>query len=99
MKHRAAEFGFKIDGAGYDWGKIIKRSREVSDKGAAGIEFLFKKNKIDYLRGEGTAGQGRRGEGEERGRQGRDAHGAEDPHRHRLRRRGRCRACPSTARR
>src|SRR5215475_3453553 len=53
MKHRAADFGFKIDGLSYDWKKVIQRSREVSDKNAAGIEFLFKKNKIAYLRGEG----------------------------------------------
>ena len=54
MSHRAAEFGFKFDGLSYDWSRIIKRSRDVSDKGAAGIEFLFKKNKVDYLRGEAT---------------------------------------------
>ncbi len=54
MAHRAEEFGFKADNVTYDWGKIIRRSREVSDKNAGGIEFLFKKNKIDYLRGEGT---------------------------------------------
>lgn len=52
MSHRAAEFGFQFEGLSYDWSKIIKRSREVSDKNAAGIEFLFKKNKVDYLRGE-----------------------------------------------
>ena len=52
MAHRAAEFGFHADNVSFDWGKIIKRSRDVSDKNAAGIEFLFKKNKIDYLRGE-----------------------------------------------
>ena len=51
MKHRAAEFGFKIEGLSYDWAAIIKRSRVVSDKGAAGIDYLFKKNKIDWLRG------------------------------------------------
>jgi dihydrolipoamide dehydrogenase len=54
MSHRAADFGFKIEGLSYDWSKVIKRSREVSDKNAAGIEFLFKKNKVDYLRGEGS---------------------------------------------
>lgn len=54
MAHRAAEFGFKIEGLSYDWSKIIKRSREVSDKNAAGIEFLFKKNKVDYIRGEAS---------------------------------------------
>ncbi|MGH8095187.1 MAG: dihydrolipoyl dehydrogenase [Chthoniobacterales bacterium] len=54
MKHRAGDFGFTIEGLSYDWSKVIKRSREVSDKNATGIEFLFKKNKVDYLRGEGS---------------------------------------------
>ena len=54
IKHRAGDFGFKIEGLSYDWSKVIERSREVSDKNAAGIEFLFKKNKIDYLRGEAS---------------------------------------------
>ncbi len=57
MAHRAAEFGFKFDKLSYDWGQIIKRSRDVSDKNAAGIEFLFKKNKVDYLRAEATVDQ------------------------------------------
>jgi dihydrolipoamide dehydrogenase len=51
MAHRAAEFGFKIDGLSYDYAAIIKRSRDVSQKGSAGLDFLFKKNKIDFLRG------------------------------------------------
>jgi len=51
MKHRAAEFGFKIEGLDFDWEKIIKRSRTVSEKGSAGLDFLFKKNKIDFIRG------------------------------------------------
>jgi len=54
MAHRAAEFGFQFDNLSYDWSKIIRRSRDVSDKNAAGIEFLFKKNKVDYIRGEAT---------------------------------------------
>ncbi len=54
MAHRAAEFGFKIEKLSFDWSKIIGRSRNVADKLAGGIEFLFKKNKIDYLRGEGV---------------------------------------------
>jgi len=52
MSHRAADFGFKFDNLSFEWGKIIKRSRNVADKLAGGIEFLFKKNKIDYIRGE-----------------------------------------------
>ena len=54
LSHRAAEFGFKFDNLGFEWDKIIGRSRGVADKMAKGIEFLFKKNKIDYLRGDGT---------------------------------------------
>ena len=38
MAHRAAEFGFKVEGVSYDWEKIIKRYRDVSDKNAAGIQ-------------------------------------------------------------
>lgn len=54
IKHRAGDFGFKIEGLSFDWSKVIKRSRDVSNKNAAGIEFLFKKNKVDYIRGEGA---------------------------------------------
>lgn len=48
---RADEFGLKIGSIEYDWSKVIGRSRKVSDKLCGGIEFLFKKNKVDYLRG------------------------------------------------
>ncbi len=54
LAHRAAEFGFKLDGFSFDWSNIIGRSRKVSEKLAGGIEFLFKKNKVDYLRGYGS---------------------------------------------
>jgi dihydrolipoamide dehydrogenase len=55
MTRHAGDYGLAFDGLKYDWAKIIKRSRDVSDKGAAGIEtFLFKKNKVDLLRGEGS---------------------------------------------
>lgn len=51
IAHRAEEFGLKVEGLSYDWSKVIGRSRGVSDKLNKGIEFLFKKNKVDYLRG------------------------------------------------
>ena len=54
LSHRAAEFGFKFDNLSFDWSKVIGRSRGVADKMAKGIEFLFKKNKIDYVRGDGA---------------------------------------------
>ena len=54
LAHHAADFGFSFDNLSFDWSKIVKRSREVSDKNAAGIEFLFKKNKVDYIRAEAS---------------------------------------------
>ncbi len=54
MKHRAGDFGFKVEGLSYDWGKVIRRSRDVSDKNAAGVEFLFRKNKVAYILGEAS---------------------------------------------
>ena len=54
MKHRAADFGFAFDNLSYDWSKVIGRSRKVSDRLAGGIEFLLKKNKVDYIRGSGA---------------------------------------------
>ena len=54
IAHRAEEFGLKVEGLSYDWSKVIGRSRKVSDKLCGGIEFLFKKNKVDYIRGTGS---------------------------------------------
>ena len=48
LTHKAAEFGLKIEGLSYDWSAVIGRSRKVSSRLAGGIEFLFKKNKIDF---------------------------------------------------
>ncbi|MEO0414443.1 MAG: dihydrolipoyl dehydrogenase [Verrucomicrobiota bacterium] len=53
LSKKADDFGLKIEGLSYDWEKVIGRSRGVSDKLAGGIEFLFKKNKVDYIRGTG----------------------------------------------
>lgn len=54
MAHRAADFGFTFDNLAFDWSKVIKRSRSVSDRLAGGIEGLFKKNKVEYIRGDGS---------------------------------------------
>ena len=62
LSHRAKEFGFSYDNLSYDWATVIGRSRKVADKLAGGIEFLFKKNKIDYIRGFGSIeGEGKVG--------------------------------------
>jgi dihydrolipoamide dehydrogenase len=54
LVHKSAEFGLRIEGLSYDWSAVIGRSRKVSDRLAGGIEFLFKKNKVDYVRGFGA---------------------------------------------
>jgi dihydrolipoamide dehydrogenase len=54
LTRHAGEFGLSFEKLAFDWGKVISRSRDVSDKNASGIEFLFKKNKIDYIRAEAT---------------------------------------------
>ena len=54
LSHRAKEFGFSFDNLQYDWSSVIGRSRKVSDRLAGGIEFLFKKNGVEYVRGFGA---------------------------------------------
>jgi dihydrolipoamide dehydrogenase len=51
---KASEWGISYDNLRFDFSKIIKRSRDISDKISKGVEFLMKKNKIDYMAGYGT---------------------------------------------
>ncbi|MFQ3670696.1 MAG: dihydrolipoyl dehydrogenase, partial [Verrucomicrobiia bacterium] len=48
---RAEEFGLSTSSVSYDFAKVISRSREVANKMAKGIEFLFKNKKVDYIVG------------------------------------------------
>lgn len=48
---KADEFGFSVGEIKFDFEKVMERSRGVAGQMAKGIEFLFKKNKIDYVRG------------------------------------------------
>ena len=52
MKH-AEDFGMTVSGIKVDFSKVINRSRSVAENMAKGIEFLFKKNKVDYIKGHG----------------------------------------------
>lgn len=52
MKHASA-YGIKTDNPTVDFGAVIQRSRGVADKMSKGIDYLFKKNKIDVLNGFG----------------------------------------------
>jgi dihydrolipoamide dehydrogenase len=48
---KADEFGFEVGEIKFDFAKVMERSRGVAGQMAKGIEFLFKKNKVDYVRG------------------------------------------------
>ncbi|MEM0983668.1 MAG: dihydrolipoyl dehydrogenase [Planctomycetota bacterium] len=44
------EWGLQIKGeVSFDWSKVIKRSRDVAGKLSGGINYLFKKNKIEHI--------------------------------------------------
>ena len=50
----AAEFGVNVNGeVSFDYGVAMKRSRTVSAQNSKGVEFLFKKNKITWIKGTG----------------------------------------------
>ncbi|MBI1808783.1 MAG: dihydrolipoyl dehydrogenase [Gemmatimonadetes bacterium] len=53
LKH-AAEFGVMVGEVKTDYGIAMKRSRDVSTKNSKGVEFLFKKNKVTWIKGTGT---------------------------------------------
>lgn len=60
LLHNLDEYGFSADNIKFDFGKVIKRSRDVSTKLSGGIAHLLKKNKVEVIMGEGKIlGQGK----------------------------------------
>jgi dihydrolipoamide dehydrogenase len=53
VKH-SADFGVAVGEVKLDYGVAMKRSRAVSTQNSKGVEFLFKKNKITYIKGTAT---------------------------------------------
>lgn len=51
LMHRAAEFGLKAEGLGFDLAKVVARSRGVAKQLSGGIGHLLKKNKVTVLMG------------------------------------------------
>jgi dihydrolipoamide dehydrogenase len=51
---KAPEFGVTPGDVKLDFGVAMKRSRAVSNQNSKGVEFLFKKNKITWIKGTGT---------------------------------------------
>jgi dihydrolipoamide dehydrogenase len=50
----AAEHGITTGELGFDFAPAMKRSRAISTQNSKGVEFLFKKNKITWIKGEAT---------------------------------------------
>jgi dihydrolipoamide dehydrogenase len=68
---KADAFGITVKDVTFDFAKVMERSRGVSQQMAKGIEFLFKKNKVDYFVGRGqvpAAGMVEITEGEHKGK-------------------------------
>jgi dihydrolipoamide dehydrogenase len=49
----AKDFGITVGDVKLDYGVAMKRSRTVSTQNSKGVEFLFKKNKITWIKGTG----------------------------------------------
>jgi dihydrolipoamide dehydrogenase len=50
---KAEVYGLTTTGVGFDFAKVIERSRNVAGQMAKGVEFLLRKNKVDYFVGSG----------------------------------------------
>ncbi len=51
---KAEAYGLSVTGVSFDFAKVVERSRGVAAQMAKGVEFLFKKNKVDYFVGKGS---------------------------------------------
>ena len=49
----AAEYGIEVSGVKLNWGTTLGRKDKIVKKHAKGIEFLFKKNKVEWVQGWG----------------------------------------------
>ena len=57
--NHAADYGISVKESTADFKGMVKRSREVADSNSKGIDFLFKKNKIEVIKGHGTLSRGK----------------------------------------
>ncbi len=53
VKNHSKDFGITVENVSIDFSKVIKRSRDISDRITKNIELLVKKNKVDRIRGFG----------------------------------------------
>jgi dihydrolipoamide dehydrogenase len=53
LMHHIGDFGLKAKDVGYDFPKVIKRSRQVAGQLNRGVQHLMKKNKVQVFDGHG----------------------------------------------
>lgn len=58
--NHAADYGITVGSSKVDFGAVVKRSRGVADGMSKGIQFLFKKNKIEAIMGTGKLKPGKK---------------------------------------
>ncbi len=58
--NHARDYGIEVNGASVDFSAVISRSRSVADGMSKGVQFLFKKNKIDAIMGTGKLKPGKK---------------------------------------
>ncbi len=49
----ASSFGIQVDKFAFDFSAVIKRSRQIADRMAKGVQFLFKQNNVTHFEGSG----------------------------------------------
>ncbi|WP_215224574.1 dihydrolipoyl dehydrogenase [Echinicola shivajiensis] len=64
--NHASDYGISVKDAEADFGGMVKRSRGVAEGMSKGIQFLFKKNKIEQLLGWGKVKPGKKVEVEDK---------------------------------
>ena len=73
-EHNFAAMGLKGKSPSVDWKQMLSYKDDTIGQNTKGIEFLFKKNKIDWLKGWGSIPRGRQGQGRRRGARGEEHH-------------------------
>jgi dihydrolipoamide dehydrogenase len=58
--NHSEDYGIKVKDAKHDFSAVVKRSRDVAGGMSKGVNFLFRKNKIDSLMGNGKLLSGKR---------------------------------------
>jgi dihydrolipoamide dehydrogenase len=58
--NHAEDYGISVSKVNADFGKVVNRSRDVANGMSKGINFLFRKNKIDLLEGNGRLLRGKK---------------------------------------